>query len=141
MQPSAIFEVLSNDTELSLAGITEERIYESQSLDSRPHSDGYFITINMEETTFPTRAIYRGPRTITVAVHHPMDIDRDYSPLTRILTIVTRLLRTLPGTRGSDGIHITSVDPQGRSANMVDEGWETITRSQTYGVLYDETAA
>ena len=53
----------------------------------------------------------------------------------------TAVLLNLELATGTDNLRLTCVTRQGRSGNLVDEGWETISRTATYGVLYDEYAA
>jgi hypothetical protein len=142
MIPSVIYEAISSSTELSDLGITPERIIESQSVDSRPFSDGYFITISFEEMEMSSYgALSRGPRICTIAVHHPWDDDRDFLPITSILNKIDSVLLPMGSTTGGDGLRVTAVRRQGRSGNLVDEGWKTITRTATYGVLFNEYTA
>ena len=132
MRPILIYDLLNT--------IQPGRVHESQSLDSRPHADGYFITVNMEESTIANSAIGRGPRTITIAVHHNADIDRNYGPITDILNSIDDVILPITDQIGSDGVRVSQVKRQGRSGNLLDEGWNTITRTATYGVLYNEYA-
>ena len=132
MEPILLWEIL--DTILS------GRAYESQSIDTRPHADGYFFTIDMEETAPVANSKLKGPRTCTVAVHHNAEIDRDYGPITRLLNLVDLAFQQIDDDKGSDGIRVSQVRRQGRSGNLLDEGWNTITRTATYGVSYDEYA-
>lgn len=141
MMPNVIVQTLAGDTILAALGVTADRIRESQSWDERPN-DGYFLSINFEEMTFSgISAISKGPRICTVAVHHPWDADRDFYTLTSILNRVDELLLPLESVAGSDGLRVTVIRRQGRSGNLTDEGWKTITRTATYGVLYDEYVA
>lgn len=141
MMPNVIIQTLAADTTLHSLGITPQRIRESQSWDERPE-DGYFLSINFEEMLFSrVTSISKGPRTMTIAVHSPWDSVRDYATLTSILNQVDDLLLPLESLAGTDGLQVTSIRRQGRGANQVDEGWKTITRTATYGVLYDEYAA
>lgn len=139
MIPSIIYESLSSDNELANLGIDANRIIESQSVDTRPFSDGYFLTISFEEMVMSNAtSLSRGPRICTVAVHHPWDDDRDFEPLTAILNKIDAVLLPMEATTGGDGLRVTAVRRQGRSGNLVDEGWKTITRTATYGVLFNE---
>jgi len=142
MMPNLIYQVLSDDSQLDTLLGGSNRIFESQSLDERPVSDGYFLTINFEEMLMSgTSAIAKGPRSTTVAVHHPLEIDRDFDTLTSILNRVDELLLPIENQKGTDGLRVTEIKRRSRSGNMTDEGWSTITRWSTYGVLYDEYAA
>lgn len=142
MIPSVIYEAIASSTELSDLGITPERIIESQSVDTRPFSNGYFITVSFEEIAMSSvGALSRGPRTCIIAVHHPWDDDRDFLPLTSILNKIDAVLLPMGSTSGGDGLRVTAVRRQGRSGNLVDEGWKTISRTATYGVLFNEYTA
>ena len=140
MRPNLIYKKLAEDQALSDLKVTD--IFESQSLDERPFTDGYIVTIACEESLVASPSVMsRGARTITIAVHRSYDIDRDYAPLDRILNRIDALLLSIENETGTDGVRVTSINRSRRSANMVDDGWKTITRTSTYGVLYDEYAA
>lgn len=142
MMPSIIYEALAGNAALISAGITSDRIIESQSVDERPFATGLFITIRFGEMSVPTMsAVGKNTRACTVAVHKAWDDSRDYRPLTSILNKVDAVLLNLELATGTDNLRLTCVTRQGRSGNLVDEGWETISRTATYGVLYDEYAA
>lgn len=140
MMPSIIYETLSASSELINLGISSDRIVESQSEDTRPFNDGYFITIRFGAMLMASvSAMARGPRLCDIAIHHPYeDGNRDYTKITAILNIIDRMLLPLDGQVGQDSARITSVRRMGRSGNLVDDGWKTITRYGTFGVLYNE---
>jgi hypothetical protein len=142
MIPSLIFQKIANDSALNALGISSNTVFESQSLDERPVGNSHFVTVSFEEmlVSSPT-ALSRGPRTVTIAVHRNWDDTRDYQNIDKILNRIDRLLLQIENEIGNDGVRITSVQRRSRSANMTDEGWRTITRTSTYGVLYDEYAA
>ena len=144
MIPAAIYEKLSGDSYLqSECGITGEHIFELQSVDERPFDDGYFIVINWLESNISqvlgSSAIGKGPRTMTLWVHSPLDRGRDFRPIDKILNRVDELLLSMEQEIGSDNVRITCITKQGRSGNLIDDGWKTIARNATYGVLYDES--
>ena len=139
MQPSLIYELLEADS--ALAGLGVSRIIESQSIDTRPDA-AYFVTIHMEEpATGPVQIL--GPRAMTIAVHHPWDIDRDYDPITKILNRIDQLLLPVDQQTGQDGTRVSQVrrGSPPRSGNMTDEAWKTVTRWGNYRVSYDEFGA
>jgi hypothetical protein len=142
MMPNLLYQKLANDSELFKLGINSTRIIESQSVDERPFNDGYFITVAFEELLLASPSkLSRGERTVTVAVHRNWEIDRDFSSIDKILNRIDILLLNVENESGTDGVRVTSIRRSGRSGNMADEGWKTITRTSTYGVLYDEYAA
>lgn len=141
MMPSGVYEILSESL-LDVYGITPDRIIESQSVDTRPFNDGYFITVAFEERLLSaTSAIRRGPRTMTIAVHTPDETTRDYGPINVILSLVTEALSEVENYLGQDGMEISEIALTGESGNLVDEGYKTLTRFATYRVSYHEKAA
>lgn len=146
MIPMYIYEALSADTTLQNNGITSGRILELQSVDERPFDDGYFVIINWQESSsfsaffMGQTAMPKSPRTMTLWVHSPLDNGRDYRQIDKILNRIDSLLLGIEQQKGTDNIRVTCVTRQGRSGNLIDDGWKTIARNATYGVLYDEYA-
>lgn len=148
MLPMAIYESLANDDDLNDLGITGDRIFELQSVDERPYDTGYFVIINWQESvmysqtyTGMSNGIPKAPRVMTLWVHTPSDETRDYRIIDRILNRIDDILLPTEHKIGTDGMRVTCVAKQGRSGNLIDDGWKTISRNATYGVLYDETTA
>jgi hypothetical protein len=145
MMPNAIPQLLNADSQLTTLLGSGTRIAESYSwgtpLLPRP-TDGYWLSITFEEMSMSAvSALAKGPRILTIAVHHPWEIDRDISTLISILNRVDEILLPIEQVKGTDGIRITEVKRRGRSRPAHDEGWQTITATTVYGVLYDEFAA
>lgn len=146
MLPMVIYETLANDTVLQVeCGITSNRIMELQSIDERPFDSGHFIVVNWQESIQSlfgnSSGFINSPRNLTIWVHQPWDRGRDYRPIDKILNRIDALLLPLEQQSGTDGIRLACINKQGRSANLTDEGWKTITRNATYRVLYDESMA
>lgn len=146
MIPMAIYESLTQDDELEELGITEGKVFEMQSVDERPVDNGYFVIINWQESTVYSQTytgmangINKAPRVMMLWVHTPMDKTRDYRIIDRILNRVDEILLPIEHKIGSDGMRVTCISKQGRSGNLIDDGWKTIARNATYGVLYDES--
>ena len=133
MMPSLIYEKLIN--------IFPDRVYESQSLKSCPRNDGYFVTVSLEEFSIPNVAIGRGIRTMTIAIHHNAELDKNYIPITHLMNLIDEEILLIDDEFGTDNIRVSQVRRLGRSGNLIDEGWNTITRNATYGVSYNEYAA
>lgn len=147
MIPMAIYESMAQDTILQQCGITSSRILELQSVDERPFDSGHFVIVNWQESTIYSQTytgmengIVKAPRVMTLWVHSPLDRGRDYRLIDRILNRIDLILLPFDQRVGSDNVRVTCVHKQGRSGNLIDDGWKTITRNATYGVLYDEYA-
>jgi hypothetical protein len=76
-----------------------------------------------------------------VAVHVDWTLTREFAGIDRILNAVDAVLLPMQHRTGSDGIRVTCIRPSGRSRNLTDPGWRTITRVASYSVLADESAA
>ena len=149
MLPVIVYEKITQDSVLQNDfGINGSRVLELQSVDQRPFDNGYFVIINWQESTIYSQTytgmqngIVRAPRVMTLWVHQPLDRGRDFRPIDQILNRIDQLLLPVEQESGSDGMRVTCIAKQGRSGNLVDDAWKTITRNATYGVLYDETMA
>jgi hypothetical protein len=146
MTAQAIFDTLASDLDLDSLGITGDRIFEIQSIDERPVHSGPFMVFKWEEATNYTSAysgsangIDRAPRTLQIWVHIPWDETREFNLIDTILNRVDAILDEMEHVSGGDGYTVTVVRKSGRSGNLRDEGFKTITRNAVYGVLYHET--
>ena len=140
MRPSYFYDILSTDSVLNGLGIDGTRIAEAQSEDERPINSGLFVMVSFEETASFVSGIDRGPRTVIFAVHQPWDETRDYDGINKVLNRIHQLFSPIDQGVGNDGVRVSQMQRRMRSGNQVDEGWRTITRWETYGVLYDELA-
>src|ERR1700747_2214589 len=123
MMPSAIYETLANDT--TLAGLlgTGNRIFELQSVDERPVDSGYFIIIDFQETTvgFQDGAnVVTDEQVMQIWVHTPLDVEREYNTINRILNRIDALLLPIEQVIGGDGIRVSTVRLHSRSRNTFD---------------------
>lgn len=148
MLPNIIYEKIIQDNYLQQCGISSDRVLELQSVDERPFDDGYFIIVNWQESTIYSQTytgmqngIRKAPRVMMLWVHCPKDRSRDFRPIDKILNRIDDLLLSIEQEAGTDGMRVTCIAKQGRSGNLIDDGWKTITRNATYGVLYDESLA
>lgn len=140
MRPSLIYEKLSSNAGLLSMSVDGDRIHESQSLDERPHQTGLFITVSFEEAVWNT-AVKTGPVNITVAAHIPWADGRDYTDIHRALNFIQEQFVEIENEIGTDDVLVSQAQPTGRSANLSDEGWQTITKTATYRVSYRESLA
>ena len=130
---AAVFTLLSTDPELvSAYGINASRVWPAQSLDTAPRK-GPFLVIRWEETdtvfgNFGRREV------MTVWAHQARESSTDYATLDLILSRVEELLLGVEHLSGNDGT-ITSIDFQGRSPDLNDEGYKTIAKNSAFRVV------
>ena len=143
MTVRAIFDTLTSDPELNTLGVTQATVFEAQSVDERPVHHGPFVILKWEESTIYTQTytgmqngIPRAPRVLQVWVHIPLDDTREYDLIDQILNRIDDVLDAMEHVPGLDGYTVTVARKAGRSGNLVDEGFKTITRNAVFGVLY-----
>jgi len=141
MSRAGILTALRNYSPLTSV-VPANAIVPNYSRDERPSKDGPFIIIRWEESTLYSQTytgmsngLDRAPRTITVWAHVPRENTTDFWVLDNILNLVDDALVYLEHVDGGDGYTITCVRKSGRSRDLVDEGYNTITRNAAYGVL------
>ncbi|ACI12441.1 hypothetical protein SEA_BECKERTON_20 [Mycobacterium phage Beckerton] len=151
MTASVLMERLKADSTLSTTLEVAGHVYDLMDLSinskGRPRHDGPFVVFNWQESTIFSQTytgmrngIPKAPRTLQIWVHFPWDISTDYDDLNRILNRIDQIFAGLEHQTGTDGQRVTMVRTAGRSSNLLDEGYKTIARHATYGVLYDENA-
>lgn len=136
---AGVHELLAGNPRLVALGVSGQRITELQSTDEKPFDEGVFIVVNFEEQSL-IPSLNRGPRVVTMWVHSCDDRSRDYRPIDRILSVIDDVFSSAEHYTGTDGVRITGFRRQGRSGNLRDPGWNTIARTATFDVLYDESA-
>jgi hypothetical protein len=145
MMPSALYELLADDSELTdMIGEAPEggpAIFELQSVDERPIHDNYFIIFDFQETVMAFGGQHMGEQTFQIWVHIPLDVEREYNDINAIFNRIDDLLLPIEHVTGDDGIRVTMVRRYARSKNTIDPGWDTATRNALYGVLFDQSAA
>ena len=141
MMPSILYEALAKDPVLADLGL-KKRIYEDMSTDERPTSDGIFIVVSFRETALTSKApLNKGPRTVIIAVHQPDHLVRSFDKINKVIERVTEIYLKIVQQSGEDKVRVTQIKLTGKSAQRDDPGWKTLTRTATYGVLYQESAA
>lgn len=148
MTASVLMERLKADAILNDALEVDGHIYEIQSLEERPRHDGPFVIFNWQESTIFSQTytgmrngIDKAPRVLQVWAHIPEKVSTDYDDLNRILNRIDLVFKDIEHETGTDGQRVTIVRKAGRSRNLNDPAYQTITRHAVFGVLYDEDAA
>ena len=130
---AAVFQLLSTDSILnSVYGINESRVWPTQALDTAPRK-GPFLILRWEERTVE-RGGFGATDILTVWAHVAREHSTDYGPLNEILERVEEILLLATHVVGVDGV-LSTVDYNGRSPHLNDEGYKTITRNAQFTVL------
>lgn len=128
---AAVFSLLATDGDLQDLGVAYGNIWPAQSLDTAPRNSRFLI-LRWEETTVAFGRT--GSEVLTVWAHCPREISTDFAPLDEILNRVTEILISAEHAPGADGV-LTCVGYNGKSPDLNDEGYKTITKNAAYTVV------
>lgn len=135
MSRAAIFQALAHDSALNLLGITEDSIFPNYSLDERPVNDGPFLILRWGAGNGRFWDSVKSPRGLNVWAHYPVEVTTDHVEVDKVLNRVDSVLLSLEQVSGEDGETLTSVRSTGSSPDMKDEGFQTISRYNSYDIL------
>ena len=113
-----------------VAGVTQntDAVYENNSIDTPQQRP--FVNLRWEEK--PKSFGFHGRERMSIRVHdEPGSYDRIRQSLDEIRDAVTSAVHV----DGGDGETITQCDWEGRSADLYDDGFGTITKYDTYTVV------
>ena len=120
---AAVQALVSEDSVLGMLGV--EGVYGSNSADSPAES--LFIVLHWESTTKAFGS--RGPTTLTCWVH---DKNRDYARVDKVIVRLKEILLDAVHVSGADGVTLTSCTWAGDSDDLVDDGYNTVTRTVAF---------
>lgn len=131
---AAVYSLLATDGELQSLGVAYGNIWPGQTLDTAPRNSR-FLVLRWEEVSVVFRGdIVAEREVLTIWAHCPREISTDFAPLDAILNRATEILASAVHVTGDDGT-ITCVDYNGKSPDLNDEGYKTITKNAAYTVV------
>ncbi len=129
---AAVLGLLAYDPVLqSVYGINLNKIWPAQSVDTVPRKNP-FILLRWEEETMQKGGFGRR-EVLTVWVHEARESSTDFGRINEILDRVEEILMGAISVSGVDGV-LTQVTYNGRSGELNDEGYKTITRNAAFTV-------
>jgi len=136
MSRAAFYEALVHDSILNGLGINEDTVFHNWSSEERPSNENAFAILRWGEEGGPIwgSEVDRGPRDVTVWVHFPSELTNDFDEVTKVLNRMDVVLADLRDVSGNDGYTLSFVKVGGRSPDLLDEGFNTITRNANYAV-------
>lgn len=128
---AAVYSLLATDGDLQDLGVAYGNIWPAQAMDTAPRNSRFLI-LRWEEETVAFKRV--GREVLTVWAHCPRETSTDFTPLDAILNRVTEILTSATHAEGADGV-LTCVDYNGKSPDLNDEGYKTITKNAAYTVV------
>ena len=136
MSRAAFYDALVGDSTLNSYGVNSDTVFHSWSSEQRPSDTTPFVILRWEDEGKPIwqSEPQRGPRNLTLWVHCPLAITNDFNRLTAVLDRIDKVVTELRDVAGNDGYTLSFVQLGGRSPDLVDDGFETITRNASYQI-------
>ncbi len=135
MSRAAIFDALTTDTALNSLGITSDSVFPNYSLDERPVNNGPFLILRWGTGNGKFWDNVEGLRALNIWAHYPLEVTEDHHDIDLLLKAVDSVMLSMEQVSGVDGKTVTCVRATGCSNDMKDEGFQTISRYNSYEVL------
>ncbi len=136
MSRAAFFTSITSDDDLNDLGINDNTVFHNYSLEERPVDNGPFVILRWGEDaglSWGSEKL-RAPVQLVAWVHYPIKLTNDYGKLVNILDKMDDLIFDMRDVAGVDGYTLSFVKIGGRSADLLDDGFETIVKTASYEV-------
>ena len=136
MSRAAIYDSLIADPDLNSLGLVEDTIEVNWNNDERPSSTGIFAILRWGPQGAPLfGGDVKAPESLAIWVHIPRELNgSDFGPLIKALDQFDETLSDLRDVAGQDGYTLSFVRVGDRSGDLVDDGFNTITKWANYQV-------
>lgn len=135
MSRAAIYNTIIADEYLNSIGIDGHSVFHNYTLEERPIDSGPFIILRWGEVDRPPFNGVKSPVRLTLWMHWPLEETNDFSKIDKAFDVCDSILSDLNGVAGVDDYTVTSVRATGRSGDLKDDGFQTITKNAGYEVL------
>ena len=136
MSRAAIYDSLINDPDLINAGLNENLICVNYNNDERPSVSQPFAILRWGPMGAPLFGQnVRAAESLTIWVHFARELSSDYGRLISLLDVFDSTLSGLGDVAGDDGYTLSFVRVGDRSGDLVDDGFNTITKYANYQVF------
>lgn len=129
---AAFAEALFVDPYLNSLGMDDDSIFHNYSSEERPRDDGPFVIMRYGAQNRPVFRDVKSPEPVTVWVHWPIELTNDYEKLIKILDRIDEVAKEINDLPAHDDYVLAFVETGGRSADLVDDGFRTITKNADY---------
>ena len=136
MSRTAFFTSITGHADMNTLGINDDTVFHNYSLEERPVDNGPFIILRWGEDAglaWGSEKL-RSPTQLTAWVHYPIKLTNDYGKIITILDKMDDIIFDLRDVVGTDGYTLSFVKIGGRSTDLLDDGFETITKTASYEV-------
>lgn len=133
MSRDAVWTLLGTDSILNATyGITQELVFPTFGMDGSRDIDPskYFIILRWEELIDSIGEV----EVLTIWVHRSRQVGRDYVPIKNILNHIKILMESTVSRAGNDGKTMSQARFKGMGGDLVDEGYDTITKYAVFDV-------
>lgn len=138
MSRAVVLDAITTDDRLIELGFDTDNVKPNYDGDQRP-SDKMFMVLRWEEDDTGLQGddaqLQHGWRHLTIWVHMYREFSTDFVRIDNVLNILDDVLSGIIDRAGGDGVTVTCVEPEGRSRDLKDDGYQTYCRSATYRIV------
>lgn len=141
MSRAVILDAILDSTALIALGFDENNVLANFDGEQKPAGGGdfkMFMVIRWGVNDAPPWRVPGapdGPKHFDIWVHMPRELSTDYLHIDGVLDILDNLFEGIINTPGDDGYTLTLVEPEGRSRDLRDDGYQTLCRQASYLML------
>lgn len=141
MSRAVVVDAILDSTALSTLGFDETSVLPNFDGDQRPAGAGdfkMFMVIRWgvdDAPPWPAFGAPNGPKHFDIWVHMPRELSTDYLHIDGVIDILDSIFSDIIDTPGDDGYTLTLIEPEGRSRDLRDDGYQTLCRQVSYRML------
>lgn len=139
MSRAAVLDAILADSRLITLGFNASNVLSNYDGEQRPLDANMFIVLRWEVQDVSMSGddgrVTRGVRHFSVWVHMLREWSTDYSHIDQVIEILDNILTNMINVSGRDGMTLTLVEPEGRSRDLRDDGYQTLCRQISYKML------
>ena len=141
MSRAVVLDSILNNTTLHNLGFTSDNVLPNFDGDQRPPGGGpfkMFMVIRWGVDDAPpwrAQGAPNGARHFDIWVHMPREMSTDYVHIDNVLNILDSVFNDIINTPGADGNTLVLIEPEGRSRDLRDDGYQTLCRQASYLML------
>jgi len=121
---AAVVDILGTDPQLNMLGFEADAISSSNATDT-PSRDKPFVVVHWDDMPLSGG---RPVHMVSIWFHVPKDHEQDYGRIDMAIIRTTEIMTSAEHVEGDDGWSLTSASFTGASPDLLDDGYNSLTR-------------
>jgi len=130
---AAVMDAILAEPRLQALGFDNTSVLANYDGNQRP-TDKMFMVLRWEAHDIDVR-LQRGPHHLAIWVHMYREFSTDFNHILDVIEVLDDVLTNITDTAGADGHTVTTIEAEGRSRDLKDDGYQTFCGSTSYRVI------